>query len=1591
MSTKQVVAKVVSLNGEAFARDSSGKIHFLKVGDAIREGETVVASDGSKVVLQFADGRDVPVMPGEHLKIDAEVTGHHDARDSALAGRHQGIDQIAQVLQQGGNLDDLLDPTAAGQVGAASGDAGHTFVQLQRIVEAIGMPVGDYSFSDTGDRAAATFARVDELLTSSDILLQVDAPDNTNDNTPTISGTTALTAGSIITLTITDSAGQSQVVTTTVRGDGSFSVDVPSALAEGRYDVNAVGQDNAGNSGQASDSGSIDTIPPALTAGLDPASDSGVVGDNITDVKLPQIVGTGEPGATVSITVPGTGEQLTAVVAADGSWSLQLTQPLADGDVTLTVVETDAANNSTTAVVQITIDTSVPLVPSLDSVTDDVGNITGLVASGGVTDDTTPTFAGTGEAGATIKLYDGTVYLGSTTVASNGSWSYTPTTVLTDGSHSVTATQTDIAGNTSAASGVASFTIDTSSVTAPTLTSVLDDVGPVVGAVAKGGTTDDTKPTVTGTAPAGTTVDVYDNGVHLGTTTADAYGKWSYTPGSDLAEGTHSFTATATNAAGTVSAATAAYGIVIDVTEPVNPSIDTVEDDVGSIQGVVASGGKSDDPTPTLTGRGEVGTTINVYDGGSLLGSTTVDANGTWTFTPGTGLTEGTHSFTAVSVDTAGNASGTSGTYTVTLDFTAPSLATQSFSYAENQAAGSIVGALSASDNQGVANYQFRWSDGSFHSTSEDGYYAVSTNGVVTLTAAGATSAANDFEQAANSWSYQVVALDAAGNYAVATLTLSETNLNDNAPTASNAAAVSVSEEGLAGGIADTTGTSDTTNQVSANGTVAIADADGDSISVSLTAPTSALTSDGVAVTWSGVGTGHLVGYAGTTAVIDVTIDDTGSYQVTLLGSVDQANGNGENVLTVNFGVTVTDGTLSSNNPTAITVNIEDDSPVAVASTVTVGAASVNTNLMFVLDLSGSMDSSSGMDNLTRLEATIAAIKEVIEQYDSQGDVMVNITTFGTTATAGTWMTVAQAEVFLETLSANAGVTNYDAALAAAMSAFSSSGKLTGSNVQNVAYFLSDGQPNEGDGDANQLLNKSGGSDDGIGSAEQTIWQNFLTSNDINAFAVGLGTGVTTTTMDPVAYDGILGQDRGAITVTDLSTLTSTLTSLVQSAVSGTLTSSGGFGADGGYVGGISYGSQSFTFDGSSLVASGTGAATYSFDSSTHVLTILASGGSFVVDMDTGAYVYTTAIGTSISAEQFGFTLSDNDGDTASSTLTIDFTHVSNAPIARDDNVVIASGNVSGDNKVVIDDHWLLWNDSAASGNTLSISNVTNASHSSEQVTDAVSAGNNGSGSFSYTATDGSATNDASVSIGTTSSTVLYGSGNDDILIGDSSGEVLYGYAGNDVLVGNDGADILYGSDGNDWLMGGAGNDYLYGGTGNDLLQGGTGNDTLYGGDGNDLLQGGAGNDYLYGEAGNDTLYGGAGDDTLTGGAGADVFAWQYDDRGSAGSPSKDVVADFSTSTSGEALNFADLLQGENHTSGIGNLADYIDITTSGGSTVIRISSSGGFSSGVYNSSAEDTRVTLSGVNLYTTYGVTSGDDAALIQKLLDAGKLQVD
>ena len=243
-----------------------------------------------------------------------------------------------------------------------------------------------------------------------------------------------------------------------------------------------------------------------------------------------------------------------------------------------------------------------------------------------------------------------------------------------------------------------------------------------------------------------------------------------------------------------------------------------------------------------------------------------------------------------------------------------------------------------------------------------------------------------------------------------------------------------------------------------------------------------------------------------------------------------------------------------------------------------------NTNLMLILDISGSMGDPSGYQGMTRMQVMQKSALELLDKYDAYGNVMVNIITFATSAAnaTGVWVTVDAAKTIILGLSPT-NSTNYDDALNEAIKAFGDSGRLVG--AQNVSYFMSDGLPNANalsgtaasvpDGN-NSLGGVNGIDGDGATlSGETKDWADFLTANNINSFALGMGSGATQSALNPIAYNGVSGASPAnttAVVVTDFSQLAATLLStVVAPPLSGQLIDgiTASTGADGGWINSI--------------------------------------------------------------------------------------------------------------------------------------------------------------------------------------------------------------------------------------------------------------------------------------------------------------------------------------------------------------------------------------------------------------------------------------
>ncbi len=274
MADPQVLASVIRISGRVLARNEDGETRELKLGDTVREGETVITDAGGQIELLFVDGSVTEVAERTTALISAEMSA--DARPDAAAASigEATIAQVVEALERGYDLDAVLEEPAAGLTGGGGGD-GSGFVRLLRISEAVGetefafaSAQGNTDFPFEGATAAAAAEQGQTPPPAPapvDLAIELVAPPFTNDGTPTISGTTDAPAGSSVRLVVTDALGATQTIVVSVDAQGGFSGAPSLPLADGPYQVTAVVEDGLGNVGNADGEGLVDTLAPSVT------------------------------------------------------------------------------------------------------------------------------------------------------------------------------------------------------------------------------------------------------------------------------------------------------------------------------------------------------------------------------------------------------------------------------------------------------------------------------------------------------------------------------------------------------------------------------------------------------------------------------------------------------------------------------------------------------------------------------------------------------------------------------------------------------------------------------------------------------------------------------------------------------------------------------------------------------------------------------------------------------------------------------------------------------------------------------------------------------------------------------------------------------------------------------------------------------------------------------------------------------------------------------------------------------------------------------------------------------------------------------
>ena len=406
------------------------------------------------------------------------------------------------------------------------------------------------------------------------------------------------------------------IVTVQVDKDGNYSVILPDALLNNNsLYINA--KDKAGNASNYTQvTGTKDTIAPdAPQAQL---NENGSI-----------VTGHSEANATINI-YDASGQLIGMAKAnAQGQFSIAIS-PAITGSQTGTVEAIDAAGNkSESHKIEFGKDTLAPDLPKFE------------VAKDGAS------IKGTAEANAKVIIQDSTgTVIGTATVDANGKFTVAISPAL-DSSKTGKIIIEDAAGNQSKAIEIKAEQ------------DALAPEQPVANLNAEGSV-------ITGTAEANAKISVYDSANKLlGSATADANGQYTITLSTALTE-SKTGSVSATDAAGNQSTITKVTGTK-DVTAPSSPESVKVTDDVESIIASDKVNGITDDKRPVISGTGEKGATLIIYDNNQAIGNVKVGTDGNWSFSFDHDLSLGSHSITTVQTDKAGNTSLVSDARTFTV------------------------------------------------------------------------------------------------------------------------------------------------------------------------------------------------------------------------------------------------------------------------------------------------------------------------------------------------------------------------------------------------------------------------------------------------------------------------------------------------------------------------------------------------------------------------------------------------------------------------------------------------------------------------------------------------------------------------------------------------------------------------------------------------------------------------------------------------------------------------------------------------------------------------------------------------------------
>ncbi|CAB3275528.1 hypothetical protein SVZ_N_01360 [Salmonella enterica subsp. enterica serovar Typhimurium] len=443
-------------------------------------------------------------------------------------------------------------------------------------------------------------------------------------------------------------------VTAAQKATGVWEYIWPDDVTDGSHTLTVEATDEAGNKATQTLDFTIDTTLSVPTLSLDSADDSGIAGDNITNVKTPGFtlnnIDTDVSRVIVEVMHNGIKQEV-PLVQTGGQWRFAPTSDWADGDYILTVkVEDRAGNVKQSAPLTVTVDTHI----AIDRI--ELVNDSGIPGDN-LTNEARPHFQVTVPAdvnGVRLSIDGGKTWFDATQSATSGVWDYTWLTNVANGPHTLMVEASDKAGNKTTQK--LDFTIDTL-LSEPTIT--LDSADD---SAAGDNITNVKMPGFTlGNIDADVTkvvVTVAHDGKNQQIELIKNGGVWRFTPGAAWTDGDYTLTVKVEDKAGNTN-----YSAPLTVTIDTQTSIDRIEllNDTGIVGDNLTNEAR---PQFHITVPTDVNSVQLSLDGGTNWVNATLTSDGVWEYIWPTDLVENTYTLTVKATDVAGN------TATETLNFT---------------------------------------------------------------------------------------------------------------------------------------------------------------------------------------------------------------------------------------------------------------------------------------------------------------------------------------------------------------------------------------------------------------------------------------------------------------------------------------------------------------------------------------------------------------------------------------------------------------------------------------------------------------------------------------------------------------------------------------------------------------------------------------------------------------------------------------------------------------------------------------------------------------------------------------------------------